>query len=237
MLIRNIDERRLFEKGAEPTYFVKPGPSLLVAETEASTPHDSQPGRFECLSVFPGLQFSTRFSTFCVFISDVIFVSFQLTGNRKSLIENALWCRWWDLNPHDFLRSQDFKSCASAISPHRQLSLKATFASSRRVRLSLCYLLYHCRVLKSPATKSGEASGKQLQSHLPRFAKVLDWRKQPIRTPETERMQEDASCEKKASNGTCPLLDSRNWESKKKGPDFSGPLRQFRSAALYCCAL
>ena len=30
------------------------------------------------------------------------------------------WCRWWDSNPHDFLRSQDFKSCASAISPHRQ---------------------------------------------------------------------------------------------------------------------
>ena len=29
------------------------------------------------------------------------------------------WCRWWDSNPHDFLRSQDFKSCASAISPHR----------------------------------------------------------------------------------------------------------------------
>ena len=32
----------------------------------------------------------------------------------------TVWCRWWDLNPHDFLRSQDFKSCASAISPHRQ---------------------------------------------------------------------------------------------------------------------
>ena len=29
------------------------------------------------------------------------------------------WCRWWDLNPHGFLRPQDFKSCASAISPHR----------------------------------------------------------------------------------------------------------------------
>src|SRR5438477_886807 len=33
------------------------------------------------------------------------------------------WCRWRDLNPHDFLWSQDFKSCASAISPHRQLSI------------------------------------------------------------------------------------------------------------------
>ncbi len=30
-----------------------------------------------------------------------------------------MWCRWWDLNPHGFLRPQDFKSCASAISPHR----------------------------------------------------------------------------------------------------------------------
>ena len=29
------------------------------------------------------------------------------------------WCRWWDSNPHDFLRSRDFKSRASAISPHR----------------------------------------------------------------------------------------------------------------------
>ena len=31
------------------------------------------------------------------------------------------WCRWWDSNPHAFLWAQDFKSCASAISPHRQL--------------------------------------------------------------------------------------------------------------------
>ena len=30
------------------------------------------------------------------------------------------WCRWSDSNRHDFLGSQDFKSCASAISPHRQ---------------------------------------------------------------------------------------------------------------------
>src|ERR1035441_3337050 len=30
------------------------------------------------------------------------------------------WCRWWDSNPHAFLVAQDFKSCASAISPHRQ---------------------------------------------------------------------------------------------------------------------
>ncbi len=30
------------------------------------------------------------------------------------------WCRWWDSNPHGFLRPRDFKSRASAISPHRQ---------------------------------------------------------------------------------------------------------------------
>ncbi len=30
------------------------------------------------------------------------------------------WCRWSDSNRHDVLLSQDFKSCASAISPHRQ---------------------------------------------------------------------------------------------------------------------
>src|SRR6185369_5458575 len=40
--------------------------------------------------------------------------SCQLHGQRD-------WCRWWDLNPHGLLRPQDFKSCASAISPHRQL--------------------------------------------------------------------------------------------------------------------
>ena len=33
--------------------------------------------------------------------------------------ERREWCRWWDSNPHGFLRPQDFKSCASAISPHR----------------------------------------------------------------------------------------------------------------------
>ena len=32
-----------------------------------------------------------------------------------------IWCRQRDSNPHDFLRSQDFKSCASAISPCRHL--------------------------------------------------------------------------------------------------------------------
>ena len=49
-----------------------------------------------------------------------------------------IWCRWRDLNPHDFLWSQDFKSCASAISPHRQLfSLtRATWAGQRRPRLA-----------------------------------------------------------------------------------------------------
>src|SRR6266704_2780637 len=34
---------------------------------------------------------------------------------------NEEWCRWSDSNRHDFLRSQDFKSCASAISPHRHV--------------------------------------------------------------------------------------------------------------------
>ncbi len=36
------------------------------------------------------------------------------------LNKQVVWCRWSDSNRHDFLRSQDFKSCASAISPHRQ---------------------------------------------------------------------------------------------------------------------
>ena len=32
---------------------------------------------------------------------------------------SGCWCRWWDSNPHGFLRPQDFKSCVSSISPHR----------------------------------------------------------------------------------------------------------------------
>src|SRR5437879_3236491 len=47
----------------------------------------------------------------------------RLLGRQLNLEEKLddFWCRWRDLNPHDFLRSQDFKSCASAISPHRHL--------------------------------------------------------------------------------------------------------------------
>src|SRR5258708_5557299 len=47
-------------------------------------------------------------------------------GNPASLD----WCRWWDSNPHDVLRSQDFKSCASAISPHRLCSANANHESA-----------------------------------------------------------------------------------------------------------
>ena len=47
--------------------------------------------------------------------------NFQKTHKHIATIGKLLsWCRWWDSNPHDVLRSQDFKSCASAISPHRQ---------------------------------------------------------------------------------------------------------------------
>jgi hypothetical protein len=40
---------------------------------------------------------------------------------RHELKRNTLfyWCRWRDSNPHDVLPSRDFKSRASAISPHR----------------------------------------------------------------------------------------------------------------------
>ena len=47
------------------------------------------------------------------------------------------WCRWWDSNPHDFLRSQDFKSCASAISPHRH----STFNDLRGLQAGVSTLL------------------------------------------------------------------------------------------------
>jgi hypothetical protein len=43
------------------------------------------------------------------------------------------------LNPHDFLGSQDFKSCASAISPHRQAFISRVFNRSLEIERSrLC---------------------------------------------------------------------------------------------------
>ena len=50
-------------------------------------------------------------------------MAFASTANIHTTIDsidkNKRWCRWWDLNPHALLRAQDFKSCASAIPPHR----------------------------------------------------------------------------------------------------------------------
>ena len=42
-----------------------------------------------------------------------------MTYCNMLILKHLKWCRWSDSNRHDFLRSQDFKSCASAISPHR----------------------------------------------------------------------------------------------------------------------
>ena|ERR1035437_1639084 len=44
----------------------------------------------------------------------------DISQSPDSIDRNRHWCRWWDSNPHAFLGAQDFKSCASAISPHRQ---------------------------------------------------------------------------------------------------------------------
>ena len=47
-------------------------------------------------------------------------LTLQRCNQRSDFGAHSKWCRWRDSNPHDVLRSQDFKSCASAISPHRQ---------------------------------------------------------------------------------------------------------------------
>ena len=47
-------------------------------------------------------------------------VSNRLGNGEKS--RKSLMCRWSDSNRHAFLRAQDFKSCVSAISPHRRAS-------------------------------------------------------------------------------------------------------------------
>ena len=70
------------------------------------------------------------------------------------------WCRWRDLNPHGFLGPRDFKSRASAISPHRQaprqhlpespLSPQALYA--RRIIGLASSLLRALRVLRGEKT-------------------------------------------------------------------------------------
>jgi hypothetical protein len=47
------------------------------------------------------------------------------------------WCRWSDSNRHDFLGSQDFKSCASAISPHRQPFSRDTLQNLQQLMFAL----------------------------------------------------------------------------------------------------
>src|SRR5213594_2539798 len=62
------------------------------------------------------------------------------------------WCRWWDSNPHGFLQPQDFKSCASAISPHwlerdrdpRKLRPKTDLEKSDLLTLSRVWLPTIC---------------------------------------------------------------------------------------------
>ena len=72
-----------------------------------------------------------RFEPYCTIMPDGSFclqfaynlASRHFAKPRQTTIKNGVlsnWCRWWDSNPHDFLGSQDFKSCASAISPHRR---------------------------------------------------------------------------------------------------------------------
>src|SRR5262245_31630032 len=61
-------------------------------------------------------------------------------------LANKYWCRWRDSNPHDVLRSQDFKSCASAISPHRQVTWVYAIVipvGLTRSELSLLFVLLH----------------------------------------------------------------------------------------------
>ena len=47
-----------------------------------------------------------------------IFVFFE-QKNNSTINQVVAWCRWSGSNRHVLLRTQDFKSCASAISPHR----------------------------------------------------------------------------------------------------------------------
>ena len=47
---------------------------------------------------------------------------------RKRLIINS-WYRWWDSNPHGDCSPTDFKSVASAISPHRRFNALTRFAA------------------------------------------------------------------------------------------------------------
>ena len=93
------------------------------------------------------------------------------------------WCRWWDSNPHDFLRSQDFKSCVSAISPHRQCCFYWRFRVFANFHLTLRHFSRHCYGMQPiEAVSSQQTNVGRRKSHSRyEYKKVLDGRKQPIR--------------------------------------------------------
>jgi hypothetical protein len=77
------------------------------------------------------------------------------------------------LNPHDLLRSQDFKSCASAISPHRQP------APIKQLRQTAKFLLG----LAPQGVGGSHSALDRCHSHSRyKYRKVHDGRKQPIRS-------------------------------------------------------
>jgi hypothetical protein len=71
---------------------------------------------------------------------------------------------------------ENFKSCASAISPHRQ-PLFTTYKSAATSSLTL----RHCYARRHYDTAGNQQNGEKHKAHGVIFAKVLDGRKQPIR--------------------------------------------------------
>lgn len=71
-------------------------------------------------------------------------------------------CRGWDSNPHDFLESQDFKSCAYTISPPRP-SGTGPMVPFQRSPLPKCRSYSHPiltlrRIVTHPSTNVGTQS-------------------------------------------------------------------------------
>ena len=70
------------------------------------------------------------------------------------------WCRWWDLNPHGCLRPQDFKSCASAISPHRQV-VYLQILTTNQLRSLSCFVSRRLQLCSIRWTPRNPASKKR----------------------------------------------------------------------------
>jgi hypothetical protein len=86
------------------------------------------------------------------------------------------WCRRRDSNPHVLLRTQDFKSCASAISPLRQITYYQRFEASGIARSFALYPIFVSRSLPQCELPESETGPRKREENLSKDGK---WRSFP----------------------------------------------------------